>query len=506
MALTASPPAYTPIISPMLHRALCFLLPFTLAATLHAQALPPEVDAALARAKVPREALAVLLLDAQDKNAAPRLSHRIGAPMNPASVMKLVTTYAALDLLGPAYTWATPVYVDGTVREGTLQGNVYIQGQGDPKLVLERLWLLLRRLQGLGIHTIAGDIVLDRSAFDVPPTDPASFDGEPLRPYNAAPDALLLNYKSVVMTFTPERGNGAAVARVQFDPPLAGVQMQASVPLLGGACNDYRGALRADFSDPLRIRFAGGYPSACAEQVWPVAYAQPERFAERAVLGLWQSMGGKLTGAVRIGAVSSAALAAGPAFEARSATLAEIIRDINKYSNNVMAQQVFLTLGRMLPAPGTRASSAEIAADEASLAAGSFVAARKVVQAWWRERLGAEGLPVLDNGSGLSRQERISAQALGRLLQTAFASPLMPELMASLPISGVDGTLKRMKTSAQGAAHLKTGSLSDVVAVAGYVHATSGKHYVLVTLINHAQAKNARPAIDALVEWAAKDR
>ena len=161
--------------------------------------------------------------------------------MNPASVMKLVTTYAALDLLGPAYLWNTPVYTEGNISNGVLNGNLYIKGQGDPKLVLERLWLLLRRVQGLGIKTIAGDIVLDRSAFSLPEVDPAQFDGEPLRPYNVAPDALLVNFKSVVMTFTPDRA--AQVAQVQYDPPLAGVALPATVALGAGECGDYRAAL-----------------------------------------------------------------------------------------------------------------------------------------------------------------------------------------------------------------------------------------------------------------------
>jgi D-alanyl-D-alanine carboxypeptidase/D-alanyl-D-alanine-endopeptidase (penicillin-binding protein 4) len=199
-----------------------------------------------------------MVVDAQGQSP-PRLSHRANVPMNPASVMKLVTTYAALDLLGPAYTWNTPVFIEGSVRDGTLYGNVTIQGQGDPKLVLERLWLLLRRVQGLGIQTIAGDIVLDRSAFDVPPTDPASFDGEPLRPYNAAPDALLINFKSVVLTFAPEPGGKLGTGATR---PTTGRGADAEPPCRwsGGDCGDYRGALKADFSDPNRIAFGGRLP------------------------------------------------------------------------------------------------------------------------------------------------------------------------------------------------------------------------------------------------------
>jgi hypothetical protein len=144
----------------------------------------------------------------------------------------------------------------------------------------------------MGIRQIAGDIVLDRSAFEVPDADPATFDGEPLRPYNAAPDALLINFKAVVMTFAPERSGNTA--QVQFDPPLAGVQMQASVPLSSGDCGDYRGALKADFSEARHIRFGGSYAASCGEKVWPVAYADPRSYGVRAVQGMWLDMGGKL--------------------------------------------------------------------------------------------------------------------------------------------------------------------------------------------------------------------
>ena len=474
-------------------------------------AIPPEVDAALVRAKIPREAVSLLVLEADSARAAPRLSHRAQVAMNPASVMKLTTTFAALDLLGPAYAWTTPVYVDGPVQSGILRGNVYIVGLGDPKLVLERLWLLLRRLQGLGIRQITGDIVLDHSAFEVPEADPANFDGEPLRPYNAAPDALLINYKAIVMTITPNRANNQA--QVQFDPPLAGVQMQATVPLGAGDCGDYRGALMADFSDANRIRFAGSYAASCGEKVWPVAYADPRSYGPRAVQGLWLELGGKLGGSAHWGTLPAALAADKPTLEVSSAPLAEIIRDINKYSNNVMAQQVFLTLGRVLAAAagGADAMAADAPLGNGTsnppLLAGSFAASRGVLQRWWKERIGTEDLPVWDNGSGLSRQERISAQGLARLLQVAWRSPYMPELVASLPITGVDGTLKRVKSRPTGSAHLKTGTLSNVLARAGYVDGASGKRYVLVALINHANANTdaARAVMETLVDWAARD-
>jgi D-alanyl-D-alanine carboxypeptidase/D-alanyl-D-alanine-endopeptidase (penicillin-binding protein 4) len=471
--------------------------------------LPAELEVALARAKIPHDAIAMVVQEADGQGVNTRLSHRSQTPMNPASVMKLATTFAALDLLGPAYVWTTPVYVEGSVQDGTLYGNVTIKGLGDPKLVLERLWLLLRRLQGLGIHQIRGDIVLDHSAFDVPEADPAQFDGEPLRPYNAAPDALLINYKAVVMTFTPERASN--LARVQFDPPLFGVQMQASVPLAAGTgtdCGDYRAALKADFSDARRIRFGGSFPAGCGEKVWPVAYADPASYGPRAVHGLWLEMGGKLSGTVHWGLLPAALAAAKPTLEVNSAPLAEVIRDINKYSNNVMAQQLFLTLGRVVPTVGqTGLDGAATEAPAGPWVTGSFAASRAVLQRWWTERISTDDLPVLENGSGLSRQERVSARGLARLLQVAWRSPAMSELMGSLPITGVDGTLKRFKKNSPGSAHLKTGSLSNVLARAGYVEGASGKRYVLVALINHANANTeaARAAMDTLVDWTARD-
>ncbi len=443
-------------------------------------ALPPAVLKALARAQVPPEAVSVVVEEA-GAPGRPLLSHRAGAAMNPASVMKLVPTLAALEILGPTWTWATPVYVEGTAREGTLYGNLYIKGQGDPKLVAERLWLLMRRIQGMDFRNIAGDIVLDRSAFEAIAHDPAEFDGEPLRPYNAAPDALLLNFKSVLMTFVPERGANAA--HLHVEPPLAGVQWPTHVPLREGECNDYRSALRADFSDPARVQFGGRYPAACGEKVWPLAYTDPASYNVRAIEGMWRAIGGQLQGRVREGRVPDTL---SPAFALESPPLAEIVRDINKYSNNVMTQQVFLTLSLQQQGRGTLAGS------------------RAVLLDWWRERFGTGDEPQISTGSGLSRNDRISAQALARLLQHAWASPLMPELMTSLPISGVDGTLRRSRWQARASAHLKTGSLRDVVALAGLVHGSKGQRHVLVAIINHPNAGAARPAMEALVEWVAQ--
>ncbi|MEO8156041.1 MAG: D-alanyl-D-alanine carboxypeptidase, partial [Rhizobacter sp.] len=300
------------------------------AAQASAGPLPPDVEAALQRANVPRESLVTVV---QEIGApAPRLAWQPLLPVNPASVMKLLTTTAALELLGPAWSWTTPVWLQGTTLNGVLDGNLVIKGTGDPKLVQERLWLLLRRVQQLGVREIRGDIVLDRSAFVVPEQSPSDFDGEPLRPYNVRADALLLNYKSVLLTFTPDTARGIAI--VSAEPPLAGVRIDQSVRLSYGPCDDWRDALRADFSDPLHIRFGGRYAVSCTEKQWPVAYSDPKSYNARVIAGLWREMGGRLIGRVRDGT----APVDPPSFELSSPPMAEVIRDINKFSNNVMAQ------------------------------------------------------------------------------------------------------------------------------------------------------------------------
>lgn len=441
--------------------------------------LPPEVHQALQRARVPDTALAVVIEEAGSGRTL--LSAQAQASVNPASLAKLLTTYAALDRLGPAWTWRTPVWLDGPVRDGVLEGSLVIQGRGDPTLVVERVWLLLQRVQQLGVHEIRGDIVLDRRAFQLAPRDPAAFDGEPLRPYNVGPDALVLNYKSVVYSFVPDPARGRA--RVVQQPQLDGAPAGLEVPLSPGPCADWRGALKASFGRE-GPRFAGSYPAACGELNWPVADPDPDSYNARLLVGLWRAMGGTITGRVRDGAAPEGRR---PDLEAVSPSLAEVVRDINKFSNNLMAQQLFLSLALADGGPA------------------SLEAARVALASWLGARLGelAQGVRV-DNGAGLSRDERISAAALARLLQQAWSSPVMSELMSSLPVSGLDGTLRRARVG-DGRAHLKTGSLRDVAAVAGWVLSDSGRRYVLVAIVNHDNAQAARPALEALVRWTRAD-
>ncbi len=438
--------------------------------------VPDPVRAALQGASIPAAASSIVVLPLAAGGVA--IEANESQPMNPASTMKLVTTYAALDLLGPAYTWRTEAFAGGAIRRGVLEGDLFIRGSGDPALVIEKLWLMVQRLRGLGIGEIRGDLVIDRSAFEQVAHEPGDFDGERFRPYNAGPDALLLNFNAISFGFVPDPETRSA--RIVTVPQLAGMRVPAGVRAADGPCGDWRGKLKADFSDPMAPAFRGTYPLSCGEQAWYLSLLDHGRYFGAAFAALWRDAGGRLTGSPREGTVPADARRVAVH---ESAPLAEVIRDVNKFSNNVMARQIYLALGTD---GGRQRASAERA--EAAL------------RAWLDSRGLAMPELVLENGSGLSRLERLSAAGLARLLRHAFGSPLMPEMMASLPLVGVDGTMRR-RNGAAGAAHIKTGLLAEVRAIAGYVHAASGRRYVVVAIINHPNAASGQPAHDALLQW-----
>ena len=438
--------------------------------------IPPPVSAALHEARIPSTAIGLVVAPLGDGPL--RLAVNEAAPMNPASTMKLLTTYAALNMLGPTFQWRTGVYATSRPRGGRLDGDLILRGSGDPSLVIERFWMLVHRLRGLGLRQLHGSLVLDKSAFEPSAESGPSLDGNGLRPYNVAPDALLVNFKTLTLDFVPDPG--ASVARIIATPTLAGVKVPASVPLVKGPCGDWHERLRADFSNPWDLRFAGHYSLECAEQSWHVSLLDHTQFVGAAFRALWEASGGSWTGHVHEGRTPAGAV---ELLAQDSPPLSEIVRDINKFSNNVMARQVFLTLGA--PEPGQSAS-----------------AARSVhaVTAWLSRTGLAMPELVLENGCGLSRHERISAGSLAHLLEQAYAGPRMPEFVASLPVAGLDGTMKN-RTAASGSAYVKTGFLEGVRALAGYVLSGSGHRYVVVAIVNHANADEATGALDALLSW-----
>jgi serine-type D-Ala-D-Ala carboxypeptidase/endopeptidase (penicillin-binding protein 4) len=461
--------------------ALLLALPPGLAA---ARGLPGPVADALRAAGVPESAIAVVVQEVDARR--PSLQWNAGAAMNPASTMKLFTTFAALELLGPAFHWKTEAYAAGPVRAGVLEGDLVLKGYGDPKLDYESFWMLLRALRGKGLREIRGDLVLDRSFFAPTAGAPGDFDGETLRPYNVLPDALLVHYKSLRFAFVPEPELGGV--RIYVEPRPPELEVSNHLRLAAGACLDgraFRSLLEPSFEPgpPPRVAFDGRYPIACGEKDLNVALLSPDEQVAGVLRELWTEMGGRWSGRVRAGAVPDGAQLL---HTHESAPLAEIVRDINKYSNNVMARQLFLTLATAANEPPAQ-----------------LVQSREVLRHW----LDLKGIAApelsIDNGSGLSRTDRVSAASLAQLLQAAWNSAVMPEYLASLPLAGLDGTMRKRLVGdpLAGQAHLKTGLLSDARAMAGYLLDRHGRRQVVVMLMNHPNAPDAEAANDALLRW-----
>ena len=449
-----------------------------------ADGLPPAVLKALKAAQIPAANVAIVVqpVDA----ASPLVAHNAVQAMNPASTMKLVTTYAALDLLGPAWTWKTTAWIDGPPSDGRLAGNLYLKGSGDPHFAIEHLSALLRQLRVRGIDRIAGDIVLDRTVFNIPTVDPGAFDDKPMRPYNVGPDGLLINFRAI--SFTLQADNGKP--RLLMETPSDGLRIDNQLRATNNACSsDWKDLINVRLvpeNSGNRLEFSGSYSAQCGEKTLNLSPLPADAQAGGLIRALWRELGGTLGGQVRNGAIP-----AGSQLIARheSAPLADAVREINKYSNNVMARQVFLTLGND-SAPATAERS------------------RQRVNDWLNGRDLRFAELQLENGSGLSRNERISAGSLGRLLLDAWKNPVMPEFVSSLPIVGIDGTMKKRLTSsdASGRAHIKTGTLDGVKAAAGYALDAQGRHYVVTFLINHPRAQAGGAAIDALLLWVAQRR
>ena len=460
-------------------RLLTFVFAIALAASAGAAELPETFTAALKQAGIPLNRVAVVVqpLDGD----MPLLSHQADAAMNPASVMKLVTSYAALQQLGPGFTWATEIWAEGALKDGVLDGDLAIRGNGDPSLTLERMWLLQRELRTRGIHHIRGNLVLDSTVFDSPEVDPGAFDGEPHAPYNAAAGALVANFNVIPLRLNVSGDQVVVTPGVALPDGVLASQLKLDDGL---PCHGWRDALRLSPADPPAVAYAmaGPYPRSCGEQPWPRSLFDAAMTFDVIFRALWAESGGTLRGATLNGRAQSAP----PLLTFASEPLADTLRRLNKYSSNLMAKNLFLTLGmQTYGVPATPEKGAQAVRDTL-LRAG--ISTHKL---------------VLENGSGLSRIERIRADTLNQLLRTAYRGPLFAEFESALPIMAIDGTLKqRFRDSpVAGRAHLKTGSLRDVSALAGYVMTARGRRTSFVMLVNHANARQAEAAQRALLEW-----
>ncbi len=404
---------------------------------------------------------------------------------SPASTIKLVTTFASLDLLGPAFAWHTRALIRGDIKNGVLNGDLILRGGGDPYITLERWWSFASMLRAKGLRVIRGDIVIDDSAFALPPEDPGAFDGRPNRTYNVQPDALMVNFQSIEFRVVPNPNTRKI--DIVATPAPANLAIENRIDFAAGQCSANAAQVGFEVVSERwdRVLFTGALSPRCAERSITRVLLTPTAYAFGTFVELWQELGGEFSGKLR---VETAARDADLLLDFESLSLGEIVRLTNKFSSNLMARHLLLTMGEArygLPATLEKGAAA--------------------IVEWGQERGLALQDVEIDNGSGLSRATHISALEMAKMLSAAYRSRYAPEFIASLPLAGIDGTLRsRMRQTPAGSVRLKTGHIDGVSGVAGYVTTFAGKTFVLVSYINHPRANDsgAGDAVHAaLVTW-----
>ncbi|OON59331.1 D-alanyl-D-alanine carboxypeptidase/D-alanyl-D-alanine-endopeptidase [Massilia sp. KIM] len=462
----------------------------------HAQ-LPDAVAQALAQNGLPEDALGVLVL----KGDQVLLSHQSALPMQPASTMKLVTTMVGLERLGPVFRGRTELRTTGAIEGEVLRGNLILKGGADADLSGEALENMLRALRYQGVRRIEGDLVLDRELFQPARMDLGlpPFDEAPEAYYNVIPDALLVNKNMVQLDM---RSTGKRL-QLRMQPELEQVSIGSEMSLVDADCAKWEDGwklpeARRQPDGRIRIVLRGTFPRNCVRS-YGINVLDRDDYVGRLVRQKWKELGGRISGKTVTGATPPASTLLA---EHSARMLPELLRDINKPSDNALARTLFLSLGSLQPDPAT--GSAALPANGEPTAARAEAAVREWMRA---QRIDDTGF-VIENGSGLSRIERISPQQMAYLLQAGLRSPWAPEFQASMPIAAMDGTLRRrlQGSAAAGRARLKTGTLRNVTALAGYVPDANGSLCVFVAMVNSEQAGNGRgrAVLDTLVDWVAR--
>lgn len=443
--------------------------------------LPPEVERLIKKHGINKNKLGLLIKRVDGTVLA---AHQVNRQFNPASVTKLLTALAALDILGAGHVWKTTIAKRGTIKNGVLKGDLLLIGGGDPYLTTGDFLYMLNELRNRGVRDIRGNLLLDDSIFNLPPHDPAAFDGAPLRAYNVGAGGLVVNFKAQRVVFSAQ-GNRV---RVYADPPNAHFRIDNKVTLAKGSCRNWRRRIKERLvpnpDGSVTFRLSGKYNARCGTQDFNISVLEHDVYVAGVFAALWERLGGTWQGGWKKAVAPKNLDKADVLVERDSPPLPQLLAAMNKHSNNLIARNVFLSLASGTEEPPYTAA-----------------AAQRAMQNW----LHGIGLPdvVVENGSGLSRRGRITPAQMIYLLEAAWRHPYRAELIGSLPILGTDGTLrKRLKKSLEGEAHLKTGSLAGISTISGFLRDKSG-NYLIITLFSEKQAvgrvKNLQ---DDLIKWA----
>ena len=469
-------------------------------------ALPEAIAQQLRKHRIPESTVSLVVRE-MDGDArgnatgnttgnATLLRLNLDTPRNPASVIKLLTTLAALELLGPGHQWQTAYLADGVIEDGVLRGDLIFKGGGDPFLTVEKMLGDVLALRQRGLETVAGQLVIDNSRFAPAAHDRDAFDGKPQRLYNVGPDAALVNFSVTHFVIEP---HGDEI-RVRAEPPLAGLNIDNGIKARSGKCTSPNAGWSYQLKnadDPvgknLTASFRGTYRTRCGSHSISHSLLPNNEYTYRLFVALWRALGGQLDGGYRVSSTPTGTPTGTPEsaqllLMRPSEPLADIITGINKFSNNVMSRQLLLTIG------------AELHGEPGTVAGGIGV-----IKNW----LSANGIAmpalIMENGSGLSRKSRLSAGGLSALLKRGWDSTYRPEFISSLPLAAIDGTLRKRLNSSplRGRARIKTGLIDGVRSMAGYVHARNNRHYSVVLMIDSGKVNfwNGNALQDAVLRW-----
>ena len=448
-------------------------------------ALPQGVEDAIRHSGIPKKDISLIIKEAGNSaNAVARLNEN--TIRKPASVIKVLTIYAALLEFGFDHRFKTEVYRNGPIRNGVLQGDLIIKGYGDPTFSSDDLPQIAKAIRAKGITKITGHIVIDRSYFRVGTANSSYFDEHPYSPYNAMPDAMMFNERVSTIHLNPSKnkvfkegndGSYSVVSKLQrVDAPCRGRYAWPAIKI-----NTH--------SNKPSIVFEGMISKRCSERKICKVLTKPYLSFYYAFKEALRAAKIEAKGAMRLRRVPKRAQLLTKHY---SNPLRVILAKTAKKSNNLYARHLLLLLGaKLYGAPATVAKGR-----------------RAVV-----EILKAEGLigrnPLrIDNGSGLSRTAKLNAKLLADLLDHAYAH-YGKRWMDLLSIAGVDGTIKRRFRGSvvKKRAWMKTGTLRRVKNIAGYVKSKSGRLYTVVILVNTTKGRwKAAKLQDEIIRWLVKSK
>ncbi len=383
----------------------------------------------------------------------------------PASVQKLITTASALHYLGPNYRFKTEILHTGSRKSGVIDGDLIIRGGGDPDLTPEKIWLIAEQIKRMGVNEVTGALVVDGTYFDSLITAPSWKENHTQRAYDARLGALSVSFNTVAVDVHPGGKNGGpAIVGLFPDSPYFELVNKATTALSGK-----RGitALRSLQKGKTVITVTGIMrPGSKGKKIY-LNIQNPLEYAAVTFKEYFQRSGVVIKGGVRIAVTDKSATSI---YTHKSDPLAVIVRKLNKFSNNFVAEQIAKTIAaEKTGAPGSHEKALELL----------------------RRFLTDSGIDVseiiLADASGLSRRNRISAKAITSLLTVMNGRfDIGPDFLAALGIMGVDGSVKKRMSSspARSQARAKTGSLSRLSALAGYVAGEKGSLFAFAIFLN----------------------